>query len=277
MDTFGGGRQNLDMSVAAVSRACLTSTLQEAYTAGLISEATLAMRLDEVLHCRIINPERLVGDLQIRADEVGLKERISQTMHTVVDLFGSLFAASQIEQVDLLALDWSGEPEELVIGRSPRCDIVVGDLSVSRRHARLIRRDSRWGPPGPRLDERHAHQRDTGGALRAATRGPSGSRRRSLSSRLARTCSRQDPGMGCRPGSSCFATHPTRRRISSRDGEARERVFRRGSRRSNLVDQDQPIEAGSRWRRETGKRPLGQTPRRVRTHQGTRDAARGRK
>jgi hypothetical protein len=97
-----------------------------------------------VLNSRIIKPERLIGDLQLRPDEFGLKERISQTMHTVVDLFGSRFAANQFEAVDLLALDWSGEPQDLVIGRSSSCDIVVGGLSVSRRHARLIRRDSRW-------------------------------------------------------------------------------------------------------------------------------------
>lgn len=122
----------------------MTHTLQEAYAAGLISERTLALRLDELLHSPIIRPERLVGDLHMRSDESGLRERISQTMHTVVDLFGGLFVAAQTEAVDLLALDWSCGPQELVIGRSSRCDIVVGDLSVSRRHARLICRDGRW-------------------------------------------------------------------------------------------------------------------------------------
>lgn len=44
----------------------------------------------------------------------------------------------------MLALDWSGVQEELVIGRHPACDVVMTDLTVSRRHARLIFRDGGW-------------------------------------------------------------------------------------------------------------------------------------
>jgi hypothetical protein len=128
------------MSVSADSRSSLAHTLQKAYATGLISERTLATRLDEVLHSRIIKPEQLVGDLHLRSDEPGLKERISHTMHTVIDVL----RAPRAEPRDLLALDWSAESQELVIGRSSGCDIVLSDLSVSRRHARLIRRDGRW-------------------------------------------------------------------------------------------------------------------------------------
>jgi pSer/pThr/pTyr-binding forkhead associated (FHA) protein len=44
----------------------------------------------------------------------------------------------------LLALDWSGAQSELVIGRHDNCDIVVGEPSVSRHHARLVFRDHKW-------------------------------------------------------------------------------------------------------------------------------------
>ena len=44
----------------------------------------------------------------------------------------------------LLALDWDGAEEDLLLGRHLSCDIVLGDLSVSRRHARLRFRDGHW-------------------------------------------------------------------------------------------------------------------------------------
>ncbi len=47
-------------------------------------------------------------------------------------------------QPPLLALDWSGACEELLVGRHYACDVVVGDMSVSRKHARLSFRDGHW-------------------------------------------------------------------------------------------------------------------------------------
>ncbi len=44
----------------------------------------------------------------------------------------------------LLVLDWSGAEDELLIGRDEGCDVVLSDLCVSRRHARLRFRDGRW-------------------------------------------------------------------------------------------------------------------------------------
>jgi pSer/pThr/pTyr-binding forkhead associated (FHA) protein len=44
----------------------------------------------------------------------------------------------------LLALDWNGAHDELVIGRNPVCDIVLSGPAVSRQHARLNFRDGIW-------------------------------------------------------------------------------------------------------------------------------------
>ena len=43
-----------------------------------------------------------------------------------------------------LALDWSGAQSEMLIGRHHGCDLVLSDLSVSRRHLRMIFRDGQW-------------------------------------------------------------------------------------------------------------------------------------
>ncbi|MGO9956485.1 MAG: FHA domain-containing protein [Solirubrobacteraceae bacterium] len=44
----------------------------------------------------------------------------------------------------LLALDWSGAQTEMLVGRDDGCDVVLPNVAVSRRHARLLFRDGRW-------------------------------------------------------------------------------------------------------------------------------------
>src|SRR5258708_33831460 len=44
----------------------------------------------------------------------------------------------------LLALDWSGSQDQLLIGRHPCCDVVLASPAVSRTHARLTFRDGTW-------------------------------------------------------------------------------------------------------------------------------------
>jgi pSer/pThr/pTyr-binding forkhead associated (FHA) protein len=44
----------------------------------------------------------------------------------------------------VLALDWSGPEDALLIGRASACDIALSDRTVSRRHARLLFRDGAW-------------------------------------------------------------------------------------------------------------------------------------
>lgn len=104
----------------------LARTLNGAYAEGLLSERTLAHRLDLLLASRVIDPVKLVGDLTRRVPRRRGRRRSRDA--------GGI----------LLALDWSGVQEELVIGRHPSCDIVVTDLTASRRHARLVFRDGGW-------------------------------------------------------------------------------------------------------------------------------------
>jgi hypothetical protein len=124
------------------SRDRLAQRLNAAYAGGLISHTTLVFRLDEVFHGTLVDPELLVGDLYLRDGHRGLQERASQLKTTVVSRLGSLFEPEPPDT--LLALDWSSAARELSIGRSSGCDVVLTDISVSRRHARLILRDGAW-------------------------------------------------------------------------------------------------------------------------------------
>ncbi|MGD0454938.1 MAG: FHA domain-containing protein [Solirubrobacteraceae bacterium] len=129
------------------SRDRLASILNTAFAEGLLSEQTLSYRLGLLFGPRLIEPRGVVGDLALRA---GPRRRV------VLDSFQSVVAAartglgrivgsSDSEPAPLmLALDWAGAQDDLLIGRGPECDIGLHDATVSRRHARLVFRDGTW-------------------------------------------------------------------------------------------------------------------------------------
>jgi FHA domain len=121
------------MAAPGASRRQLVQTLTSAYGAGLLSDKTFAQRIDLLLTSALIDPRRLVGDLSLRR----ARPRIGRTMSRLRSLVRS-------RAPEILALDWSGVQEELVIGRHHECDVVLPSLNVSRRHARLQFRDGRW-------------------------------------------------------------------------------------------------------------------------------------
>jgi hypothetical protein len=142
VDTCHLERENPAVLDAGASRKRLTRTLNSAYADGLISEHTFVRRLEHVLKEHLIEPHKLVGDLSLRAPRHSLRTRLASTLTTVSGFFAGALAAE--DRSTLLALDWTGEHDELVLGRSSRCDVVLSDLSVSRRHARLFFRDGKW-------------------------------------------------------------------------------------------------------------------------------------
>jgi hypothetical protein len=116
------------------SRSRIARTLGAAYSGGLLSPDTFVARLDQALESRVIDPGALVGDLSFRRPPGGWVSRLTAW----------LAAPAEITRASLLGLDWSGGQAELLIGRHQRCDIVLRDPSVSRRHARLTFRDHKW-------------------------------------------------------------------------------------------------------------------------------------
>jgi hypothetical protein len=126
-----------------LSRHRLASVLKAAYGDGLLSESTLAHRLDVLFGSPVIEPGRLVGDLTLRAPERSVSSRIARALASARWLL-SARRRDQPAWPTLLALDWAGGQEELLVGRHAGCDIVLRDPSVSRRHARLRFRDGHW-------------------------------------------------------------------------------------------------------------------------------------
>jgi hypothetical protein len=117
--------------------------LNAAYAEGLLSERTLAHRLDVLFDGVAIDPAGLVGDLTRRGARRPLRDRLVHSLTSLLDRPRSGGARAD-EPGILLALDWSGGCEGLLLGRHPSCDVVMADETVSRRHAQLIFRDGGW-------------------------------------------------------------------------------------------------------------------------------------
>jgi hypothetical protein len=146
MDIPARLRETGHMLEPGSSRERLAGTLKAAFAEGLLSEQTLSHRLGLLFGPRLIEPRRLVGDLALRTGRrpAGWTPLVSalQAMRRELE---AIVSRRRPELAPLvLALDWSGAQEDLLIGRDPSCDIALSDLTVSRRHARLIFRDGTW-------------------------------------------------------------------------------------------------------------------------------------
>jgi FHA domain len=128
---------------AGERRRRMARTLNAAYGDGLLSETTFAHRLDVLLRSDLIEPARLIGDLTVRSRRPVWTDAAHRFAHAVREL---TFPAADgpAPAPALLALDWTGGHEELLVGRHPSCDVVLEHASVSRRHARLAFRDGNW-------------------------------------------------------------------------------------------------------------------------------------
>ncbi len=135
-------RDTLSVLGPGANRQRLARTLNAAYAEGLLSERTLAHRLDALFAGELIDPARLVGDLTRRASHGGIGRTLLEGLNTRLRRVSAWPVPR--EPGVLLALDWTGACEELLIGRHPSCDVIVPAETVSRQHARLIFRDGGW-------------------------------------------------------------------------------------------------------------------------------------
>jgi hypothetical protein len=125
------------------ARRRMERTLNAAYGDGLLSQQTLVQRLDLLFGSELVDPAGLVGDLTLRHPRPAL---LATWERVVVALRRAAARARPrpAEPAALLALDWAGGRDELLVGRHDACDVVVGHASVSRWHARLSFRDGHW-------------------------------------------------------------------------------------------------------------------------------------
>lgn len=143
MDIRVAVRDTCDMLPPGTIRQRLERTLNAAYAEGALSQNTLVHRLELLCDGPLVDPARLVGDLSARKRRHSLAAAIEQIRDMGRRLLLPRGLTSNGSPV-LLALDWDGGDDELLIGRNPNCDIVLSGPAVSRQHARLIFRDGGW-------------------------------------------------------------------------------------------------------------------------------------
>ena len=143
MDNAGPARETHRMLRPGDARRRLEETLNAAYGDGLLSQQTLVQRLELLLGSELVEPAGLVGDLTLRRPRRALSAAW-ESMLVALRRAAAWDGSRTAEPGTLLALDWSGARDELLVGRHDACDVVVGHPSVSRRHARLSFRDGHW-------------------------------------------------------------------------------------------------------------------------------------
>jgi hypothetical protein len=114
--------------------------LRDACVAERISQETFARRLDLVYGARTqAELDWLLADLP---QPTWPTRAVASAVTAVSRWTGQIAAAWRVPRTARLMLPM--RETQLVIGRSRRCDCVIGERSVSRRHAYLQRIDGRW-------------------------------------------------------------------------------------------------------------------------------------
>jgi hypothetical protein len=129
------------MFAAGIARNRLAEILNHAFAGGLLSQDTLSHRLAVLFGDRLINQRSLIGDLTLRT-----RRRGSPAANAAFSAWRRLMqsAPDPDPMPFVLALNWTTGEDDLLLGRSPECDIALPDDSVSRVHARLVFRDGNW-------------------------------------------------------------------------------------------------------------------------------------
>jgi hypothetical protein len=141
MDIRGRARETERMLRSGDARRRMERTLNAAYGDGLLSQRTLLLRLHVLFGSELVEPALLVGDLSFRRPQPPLTKARQRVRAALRRAAGR---DDPTATTPLLALDWNGGRDELLVGRHDACDVVVGHPSVSRTHARLSFRDGRW-------------------------------------------------------------------------------------------------------------------------------------
>ena len=126
------------------SRRRLAEVLNSAFAEGLLSERTHAYRLGLLFGPRLVDQQRLIGDLTLRR---GLAQPGGAARDAWAALVARVRTASgrrACSAVPLLLALEQAESAQMLLGRHPRCDVVLSDPTVSRRHAQLTFRDGVW-------------------------------------------------------------------------------------------------------------------------------------
>ena len=143
LDIAAGLRNTGRVPEPRSARERLAGILNAAFAEGLLSEQTHSHRVGLLFGLQLVDPDALVGDLALRTQRRTLRAPAGAA--AAVRRYAEMIMrrGSKVAPL-LLALDWTGERNALVMGRDSACEIALAETTVSRRHARLLFRDGAW-------------------------------------------------------------------------------------------------------------------------------------
>lgn len=118
--------------------------LRDGSVAGRISNETFLRRVDRALHARRVDElAELLSDLPPEPDGGGWWDRLTTRLRGIRIQPPRLRAALRPPRLPRLVLP-RGPRSAFTIGRSPDCDLPLGDPTVSWHHAELRRSGETW-------------------------------------------------------------------------------------------------------------------------------------
>lgn len=132
------------VSTLGCSRQRLAGILNSAFAEGLLSEQTHSYRLGLLFGPRLIDQKRLVGDLTFRRGRSRAADGARDAWSALAESVRTLTRRGGSSSAPLLLVLDRAESGRLLVGRHPRCDVIITDPSVSRRHAQITFRDGVW-------------------------------------------------------------------------------------------------------------------------------------
>jgi hypothetical protein len=144
VDTWAHARDTRIMSALGSSRWRLAEVLNAAFAEGLLSEQTHSYRLGLLFGPRLVDQQRLIGDLTLRRERSLPAQAARDAWAAIVAQLRTANGRCASSAASLLLTLDPIRSESLLLGRHPRCDVVVCNPSVSRRHAQLTFRDGVW-------------------------------------------------------------------------------------------------------------------------------------
>jgi hypothetical protein len=116
--------------------------LRDGSVAGRLSNDTFLRRVDRALRARRVDElAGLLSDLPPAPEEGAGRSRVAKAWSRLAgQLRGARFPAARLPRLVLPR----GPRTVFTIGRSPDCDLPLGDITVSWHHAELRRADQAW-------------------------------------------------------------------------------------------------------------------------------------
>jgi hypothetical protein len=132
------------MATVGCSREKLAGTLNSAFAQGLLSESTHSYRLGLLFGRHLIDQKALAGDLTLRRGRSQAAEGARDAWAALLESARTLMRHGESPSEPLLLVLDRFDDDRLLVGRHPRCDVVLADPSVSRKHAQITFRDGTW-------------------------------------------------------------------------------------------------------------------------------------